>query len=652
MHISASELADWQPRPEDLANSKIAQLMKRLGYSRYEDFYAFSVNDPAAYWCEINDFCGVIWSKPYHTYIDTAAGVENPTWFVGGELNWVDMVLRWADNPATANQPALIAEREQIDPEQLTYAQLKKRVCDFAAGMGNLGIEKGDRVGLLMENGIEANITLLGLSFMGAIVVPLFSGFGVDAIVARLASCEARAVIASTGFSRRGNFVDAKTIVQNACLQLPSIEHKIWKYSPEGPALEAGDIDWRHIAAVNGDGLVSARMSPNDPFMVIYTSGTTGKPKGPVHTHGGFPLKMAHDSAVHFDVKAGDVFCWPADMGWVAGPLVSTSALLNGATLVCYDGAPDYPDWTRMGRLIEKYKVTVYGASPTLIRGYASNADIALKPDLKSIRLLITAGEAIDPIHFKWFETHFGRGICPVINVTGGTEATCALLSSVVVKPIAPASFNTCSPGVRTEVVDESGAPIVGTIGELAVLTPFVGMTQSFWQDHERYLDSYWRTTPGMWIHGDLALHDERDSYFVLGRSDDTIKVAGKRLGPAEVEEILLALEPISEAAAIGVMDPSKGQKLVVFVIPSSSWDGNEQGLEELVKRHVADRMGKPFRPSEVYVMQQLPKTRSLKVMRRLIRNVYMQEKLGDLSALNNPGALDELRQRLGQSIS
>ena len=646
--MTDNAFAAWQPRAEDLTHSNIARLMQRLGFTDYEAFYRFSIEQPAQYWKEVNAFCGIVWSKEYTQYIDVSKGAEFPRWFTGGELNWVDTVLRWSDNPATAHLPALIAEREQLAPETVTFAEIKIRVQNFAAGMTALGLKRGDRVGLLIENGIEANVTLLGLSYLGAIVVPLFSGFGVDAIVARLSSCTARMLVASTGFSRRGQFVDARAIIETACQQLPTIETIIWKHSPEGPPLRAGDIGWSQVASdTSGQHIPSARMSADDPFMVIYTSGTTGKPKGPVHTHGGFPLKMAHDSKVHFDVRQGDVVCWPADMGWIAGPLVSTMALLNGATLVTYDGAPDYPDWTRMGKLIERYGVTVYGASPTLIRGYASHADIALQPKLSSIRLLITAGEPIDPVHFKWFETHFGHGTCPIINVTGGTEASCALLSSVVIKPIAPASFNTASPGVATDVVDAAGDSVRNVIGELSIRAPFVGMTQSFWMDDERYLDSYWRAIAGQWIHGDLALHDDDGYFYILGRSDDTLKIAGKRLGPAEVEEILLALKEVSEAAAIGVSDPSKGQKLVIFVIASPDYTGQPATLEALIKDHVADRMGKPFRPSQVYVMKDLPKTRSQKVMRRLIRNIFMHEKLGDLSALNNPSAMEELQQVL-----
>ena len=636
-------MTDWQPRTEDLQHSNVALFMRQLGFDDYDAFYQFSIEHPDRYWRAFNDFNGTVWSRDYDAYVDESRGAPFARWFAGGELNWVDMVMRWADHPATRNQAAIVAERESGSIETVTYSELRQRVQGLAAGLAGLGIRRGDRIGLLMENGLQANITFLALSFSGVVVVPLFSGFGVDAIVSRLGSCEARAIIATTGFSRRGQFLSARTPIELARAQLPTVEFIVWKPSPEGPALSPGELNWYDAAATPPGTLQAQRMRPDDPFMVIYTSGTTGKPKGPVHTHGGFPLKIAHDSAIHFDMKQGDVFCWPADMGWIAGSLVSCSALLLGATLITYDGAPDFPDWSRMASLIARHRVTHYGASPTLIRGYASHPERALAADLSTIRLLVTAGESIDPEHFIWFQTHFGRGTCPVINYTGGTEVSGAILASVVVKPIPPSGFNSASPGLDADVIDLAGSSIREQIGELAIRRPFVGMTQSFWEDDARYLETYWATVPGIWVHGDLAIQDKNGVYFILGRSDDTIKVAGKRLGPAEIEEILLELEIISEVAAIGVDDPVKGQKLLVFVVTSDVWQGQAAELETLVKKQVEERMGKPFRPNAVFKVSLLPKTRSQKVMRRVIRNIYAGRPLGDMSALDNPPALDEL---------
>lgn len=638
-------LHTWQPSERHLQNSNVARLTQSLGVENYDQMLELSNRDPQRYWSSVLEYCQIVWEQPPHAYADLSAGAEFPKWFPGGQLNWVRSVLVWSERPGGASRIAVISEREDGSTSHVTYAQLAKRVGDFAGGLAARGIGRGTRVGLLMENGLEATISLLALSYVGAIVVPLFSGFGVDAVVSRLGSCRAQALIATTGFWRRGKRIDVGAVVRTACDRLPSVEQVIWKREAQEVALDTRNHDWVAVEAV-GSPVAPAIMQANDPFMIIYTSGTTGKPKGAVHTHGGFPLKIAHDSVVHFDVDPGDVFCWPADMGWIAGTLVLASALLRGATLVCYDGAPDFPDWSRMSRLIERHGITHFGSAPTLIRGLASHAAEALQGDLSTVELLITAGEGIDPEHFSWFQQQFGRGTQPLINYTGGTEASGALLASVVVRPIAPSAFNTSSPGVDADVLDAAGTPLVNAVGELVVRSPFVGMTQSFWEDDQRYLETYWRAIPGIWVHGDLAMRSPDGSFYVMGRSDDIIKLAGKRVGPAEIEEVILELTEVAEAAAIGVEDAAKGQKLVVFLVRTSQGtDGaDDDGLAQRVRSHVDERLGRPFRPSTVHVVSQLPKTRSSKIMRRVIRSVYCGLPAGDLSALDNPASLDELR--------
>lgn len=633
--------AVWHPHPEDVASANVTRLMQQLGIDDYDAFYRYSVEHPANYWRTVVDFCRIKWKRDYTDYADFSRSPAFPQWFVGGELNWVETVLAWADDPLRAGQIAIAAEAEDGSSQQLTYEQLNTRVQSFAAGMVRQGIVRGDRVGLLMENGIEASISFMALAYVGAIVVPLFSGFGSDAIVSRLSSCSARMLLATSGFSRRGRHIQILDLVREVQGRLAQLEKVVWKKLPDEP-LQAGFADWDSIEDGSLPVFPAARMSANDPFMVVYTSGTTGKPKGPMHTHGGFPLKVAHDSALHFDINPGDVLCFPADMGWIAGILMMSSALLRGATLVCYSGAPDFPDWSRMSRLVARHRVTHFGAAPTLIRGMAAHRELSLAGDRSSLRILITAGESIDPEHFTWYQNAFGN--CPVINYTGGTEVSGALLANIIVKPIMAGAFNTCSPGVEAEVVDAAGHALRDQIGELAILKPFVGMAASFWNDDQRYLESYWDAVPGMWIHGDLVMRTGENTFQLLGRSDDTIKVAGKRLGPAEVEEVLMELPGVGEAAAIGVNDPVKGQKLVVFVIPSPQWDGDGARLAEAVGRQVEQRLGKPFRPANVHIVRQFPKTRSSKVMRRLIRAAYTEQPLGDLSALDNPSALDEIR--------
>ena len=645
----ASMTPTWTPSAEVVANAQVTALMQRLGVTSYDALYRLSIDEPARYWRTVVDFCGIVWSRDYATYLDVAEGPEFPRWFVGGELNWVDTVLAHADDPLLAERPAVIAERENGDVRTVTWPELRDTVRRFAAGLRAHGIQRGDRVGLLMENGFEATVSFLAVAHCGAIVVPLFSGFGADAVASRLGACEARLLIASTGYRRRGAWQDMHATVLATCARVPSIEAVVWKRTQDERALDLVGPAWEALAATPDDGVASARMTPDEAFMVIYTSGTTGRPKGTVHIHGGFPLKIAHDSAVHFDVRRGDVYCWPADMGWIAGSLILGSALLRGATLVLYDGAPDFPDWSRMSRVVERHRVTHFGSAPTLIRGMVNHEDVATLGDLSSLRLLITAGEGIAPDAFVWYQQAFGKGRLPVINYTGGTEVSGSLLASVIVRPIAPSAFNSATPGIDADVVDADGRGVIGQIGELAVRQPFVGMTQSFWQDRERYLDTYWRTVPGLWIHGDLAMRTADGAFLLLGRSDDTIKLAGKRVGPAEIEEVLLELPMVGEAAAIGVHDLDKGQRLVVFVIVKAGVETSGEALSQAVRAHVDTRLGRPFRPSEVLAVAQFPKTRSSKVMRRLIRAVYSGAALGDLSALDNPSALDDIRAAAGR---
>jgi len=633
----------WSPRQDHLENAHALKLAARLGLDDYDSLLDLSVTRPDAYWAAVTAYLGIKWEREPAGYVDLSQGKEFPSWFPGGRLNWVNTILAFAQDPGAAQRHSIVAEEEDGHVRRVSYAELADLVHRFAAGLRSAGIGRGDRVGLLCDNGIEATVSVLALSAMGAIVVPLFTGFGQEAVVSRLAPSGAKALIATTGFTRRGKYVDIQPVVNAACKNLPSLETVIWKCAL-GVEPPDGGLDWKGLAATPAKTRSVEVMDPMDPFMVIYTSGTTGKPKGTVHTHGGFPLKIAHDAAVHLNVSAGDVFCWPADIGWISGPIVLAAALLRGATLVLYNGAPDIPDWSRMSKLIEDHAITHYGSTPTLIRGFAANEQSALRHERSSVRLLFTAGEFIDREHFLWFQRNFAAPGSPLINYTGGTEASGALLASVQVKPIPTGGFNSASPGIDVTVTDEAGTPLTGEVGELVIRAPFLGMTASFWQDDARYLESYWSAIPDMWVHGDLAMRFEDGHFLMMGRSDDTIKVAGKRLGPAEVEDIVLELSAVSEAAAIGAADPVKGQKLVVFVIAKPG-AAAEKTLAETVAQAVSERLGKPFRPSEVHILSQLPKTRSGKVMRRLIRQSYANAPSGDLSSLDNPESLRKISE-------
>jgi acetyl-CoA synthetase len=633
-------------KPSELIieRAQVSAIGRLVGAKSYDDLYRFSIARPDAYWATVMTFLRVQWSQTYHQYMALPDGLEFPQFFTGGTLNWVDTALAPPRDARASVMPALIAYNEGGAVTQLTYGELRRKVASFAGGLRTLGVGRGDRVGLFMESSLEAAISLLAVAYLGAIVVPLFSGFGSEAIVSRLNACAAKTLIATAGFRRRGRLIETHKLIDFVRQEVPSLSTAIVKPC-EGAKPVTDSIEWQTVVDCAWS-IPSAQMGSNDSFMIIFTSGTTGRPKGTVHTHAGFPLKIAHDAAVFFDVAPGDVWFWPADMGWVAGPMTLAAALIRKATLVFYDGAPDYPSWDRMGRIIEDCKATHFGASPTLVRALAANESLSMTTDRSSVRILITAGEVIDSEHFSWFSQAFHGA--PVINFTGGTEVTGGLLSNVVVRPIVPGGFNTIAPAIEVDVVDATGAPVVDAIGELAIRKPFVGMTKSFWNDRGRYLETYWSQVPGTWIHGDLAMRRGDGVLFLLGRSDDTLKIAGKRLGPAEVEEIVLQHPDIGEAAAVGVEDAKKGEKLVLFLVATPGAAADKDAVSAAVGKSIETQLGRAFRPACTYLVAGLPKTKSGKIMRRLVRNSYTGAPIGDLSSLEDASVLEEFTE-IGQ---
>ncbi len=386
--------------------------------------------------------------------------------------------------------------------------------------------------------------------------------------------------------------------------------------------------------------------SADDPLMIIYTSGTTGKPKGTVHTHCGSPIKTAQDMVHAFDVHEGETMYWVSDMGWMMGPWEVFGMTLLGGTFVVYDGAPDHPGPDRLWQIVERHRVNVLGVSPTLIRSLMQHGEEPIRShDVSSLRILGSTGEPWNPEPWRWFFDVVGGGRLPIINYSGGTEVAGGLLAGNVLSPMKPTAFAGPPPGIAADVVDEHGRPVRNQVGELVVRAPWIGMTRGFWKDPERYIDTYWSRFPNTWVHGDWAAIDEDGMWYILGRSDDTIKIAGKRLGPAEVESILVEHPAVVEAAAIGVPDQMKGQALVCFCVLAHGHAPSDALATEL-KSLVASHLGKPLRPASVEFVRDLPKTRNAKVMRRVIRAVYLGESPGDLSSLDNPQAVSEINTR------
>jgi len=438
-----------------------------------------------------------------------------------------------------------------------------------------------------------------------------------------------------------------KDTMDVALAQCPTVKHVIvHRYQDLNVPMEAGrDQWWADVMAGHGTTAETERTAAEDTVMIIYTSGTTGRPKGAVHTHCGFPVKGAQDMYHSMDLKPGECMYWMSDMGWMMGPWLVFGTLCIGATMVFYDGAPDYPDAGRLWDLVERHQVTHLGVSPTLIRALKAHGTAPIRRyDVSGLRAVGSTGSPWDPESWRWLFTHVLNGEKPILNYSGGTEISGGILCGNFFKPLKPGAFSGPVPGMDVDVVNAEGSPVRGEVGELVIRQPWIGMTRSFWEDDARYLDSYWRRFDGLWVHGDFAAIDEDGLWYILGRSDDTIKVAGKRLGPAEVEALMNAHDAVAESAAIGVPHEVKGQELVVYVVLQGGHAPTED-LRQTLQATIADAMGKPLRPREIRFTDALPKTRNAKVMRRVIRATYLGKDLGDVSSLEDPATVEAIRK-------
>ena len=635
----------WRPTSEQIAESRLTAFMKKHGLSNFNELMARSTTDLEWFWRAVLDDLGIEFYEPYSRVIDLSPGIARPSWCVGGRMNIVHNCLeRWMGTP-TEHRPALHWEGEEGTTRSLTYAELLREVNRAAGGLRALGVTPGDRVALFMPMCPELVIAFFAVIKIGGIVLPLFSGYGADAVTTRLRDAGVKVLITADGFWRRGQAVRMKEVADVAVAAAPSVEHVVVaRRLGIDVSMRPPDLRWSDLLADRPDTCATERTGADDPLMIIYTSGTTGRPKGAVHSHCGFPIKTAQDMVHCFDVRAGETMYWVSDMGWMMGPWEVLGMTLLGGTVVLYDGALDFPAPDRLWSLVARHRVNILGVSPTLIRALMKHGEDPVRAhDLTSLRILGSTGEPWNPEPWKWFFDVVGSGRLPIINYSGGTEVSGGLVSGNVLTPLKPAAFAGPPPGIAADVVDDQGRPVRNQVGELIVRAPWIGMTRGFWNDSERYLDTYWSRFPDIWVHGDWAAIDDDGLWYILGRSDDTIKIAGKRLGPAEVESVLVDDPAVLEAAAIGVPDEMKGQALVCFVVlrPGHAPD-NE--LTTRLTTLVIDRLGKPLKPKAIEFVRDLPKTRNAKVMRRLIRSAYLGDAPGDLSSLENPQAVDDIR--------
>lgn len=632
----------WRPDRDYLENSRVAQLMQTLGAGTADDLRATSVADIGAFWATVVEDLGIPFREPYSAVLDQSRGIEWPEWFVDGGMNAVDACLgRWAEQ--TPEAIAVVHEAEGGEVASLTYAALADQVARLRAGLRGLGVGKGDSVALYVPMTPQAVVATYAVASIGALLVPLFSGFGPGAIAARLQDAGAKVVVTADGTLRRGRPASLLPNVRAARADAPTVEHVVVVPNLGEVDLTDGELLWDDVLAHEPDPHVEPTAT-NDVLLLAYTSGTTGRPKGAVHTHAGFVVRTAAEVAYGFELGPGRSFCWITDMGWIMGPLSIFGTHATGGTLVLYEGLPDTPDISRLWQLVERHRVSMLGVSPTLIRTLRAKSALPTQ-DLSSVRVIGSTGEPWDPESYEWLARDCFESRVPIINFSGGTEVGGSFLCPYPVEEIRSCSLGGRALGMDVDVVDDRGQPVRGQIGELVCRQPWPSMTRGVWRDDERYHEAYWSIFPGIWRHGDYALVDEEGSWFILGRSDDVMNVAGKRVAPAEIESVVAVDESVAESAVVGIPDATKGEAVWVFYVGKGGTE--ETAVAARVRQRVAEEVGKPFAPSQVVRVEQLPKTRSAKIMRRAIRAAVLDQDAGDLSGAENPQAVEEIRAQV-----
>lgn len=634
----------WRPSPAYVEGSNIKRLMDRHGIASYHDLVRRSVEDIEWFWSAVDEDLGLEWFHPYDKLIDAHGGIEWATWFVGGSINIAhNCVDRHAGGPR-AKKTAVIWEGEDGASRSVTYAELSFEVARAANALRSLGVDKGDAVGVYMPMTVEAVVAMFAIAKIGAIYLPIFSGFAASAVASRLQDAGAKVLISADGFLRRGQQVPMKEAADEAAHAAKVYKTLIFRrLGREVEWHEKHDVWWSELVDRQSSEAETEHTDAEDVWMIAYTSGTTGRPKGSVHVHGGFLVKIASEVAYQVDLRESDVLYWVTDMGWIMGQWETVGALASGGTVVLYEGAPNYPEPDRVWSICEKYGVTTLGISPTLIRGLIpSGVDPIRKHDLSKLRVLASTGEPWNPEPYMWFFNEVGGGRCPIINISGGTEVGACFLSCYPIAEIKPVTLGGPSLGMDIDVVDSRGNSVRGDVGELVCRKPWPAMTRGIWGDPDRYVDAYWSRFPGMWFHGDWASVDEDGFWFLHGRSDDTLNIAGKRIGPAEFESVLVAHPSVVEAAAVGIPHDVKGEAVWCFCVLDPG-AGETEGLRSELLELTDKEIGKAFRPERIIFVTELPRTRSAKILRRAVRATVLGEDPGDLSSLENPQAISSI---------
>jgi acetyl-CoA synthetase len=588
------------------------------------------------------------WFKPWDKTLEW-----NPPfarWFVGGTLNasYNCLDIHQEKNP---KKPAILWEGENGDSRILTYEDLWIQVKKFSNSLKSLGVKKGDRITLYLPMIPELPISMLACARIGATHTVIFSGFSASSLRDRISDSKSKIVITADGGYRRGKVVPLKQIVDEAIEGLDFVQNVIIvERTKNSIETTPKDKHWNDLMKDATEDCEAEPLASNHPLYILYTSGTTGKPKGVLHGTGGYLTHLYSTFKWAFDIKDSDIFFCTADIGWVTGhSYVVYAPLMHGATEVMYEGAPDYPDPSRIWDIIQKYKVTIFYTTPTALRMFIKFGDsIPNSFDLSHLRLLGTVGEPINPKVWEWYFKTIGNEKCPIIDTWWQTETGGLLLSplpGLETIPLKPGSATRPIPGVDIQVVDENGAELPSnTKGYLIIRNPWPGMLLTLWGDDEKYKTVYWSKYENVYYSGDYAIRDEDGYFWLLGRADDVLKVAGHRIGTAELESSIVSHPDVAEAAVCGVAHAIKGEAIIAFVVLKQGIEKSEDDLIKEIVKTIRTGVGPIATPEQIYFVSKLPKTRSGKIMRRLLKSIASDEKIGDISTLEDGAAVSEVK--------
>ncbi len=640
----------WRPSGDVIAQSAMRAFLDQLGLSDLEALNNKADADPAWFWNAALEFIDMRFYRPYDSVLEQPRGIQWPQWCVGGTTNVVLNCIDKHRGTAIWAKPYIIWEAENGEKRELSYAELDAEVCRFASALRAQGYGRGDVIALYLPMLPESFVAFYAILKIGAIVMPLFSGYGPQPIQVRLNDSEAKAIVTADGTFRRGSEVAMKAVLDEALALSPTVQDVfvIQRLGGDCPMQPGRDHWWHDVTAGQPLDIQTEEMGAEDQAFLIYTSGTTGKPKGTIATHCGAVAKTAFDIGVCFDFRASDRMLWVSDFGWLVGPLTAISSSYYGGSIVIVEGTPDYPDPSRHWRVMQENDVTWCGIAPTIVRAMMGGVDEVDAFDFSALRILASTGEPWTRDAWLWLFERVGGSSVPILNYCGGTECFGGIIASSLLSPVSPGSFSGSVPGAGARILDEDGKPTpVGELGELVMTSPSIGNTRSLWRDDDRYIENYWSLYGNKWRQGDWAMQDEQGFWYVSGRSDDTIKVAGKRTGPAEIEDVLMSTGQVLEAAVVGIPDPIKGSALCCVCVPMPGVNADTT-LGAALSTAITDTLGKSYRPKNIVFASDLPKTRNMKIMRRVVRAVLTGDDAGDLSSLVNPETVAELKLALG----